>query len=402
MNIGRRFWLGVFVIVLLAVCFDAYTVVSSRQALVAAKEAELVGLAGALSDSIRHRIHEQVHFLEYLRLQRLAVLGSLSSANARGPEENVAKRSVLEREWLDGGRVVGDVSQSNVSLRLREFMAFIDEKHGYPVYAELFVTDVHGRVVGMAQKTSDFFQDDEEWWLDAMRFGVVADSFEFDESSGAFGLVVGIRLDDDAGRPLGVVKGVLNLGGLVQKVEADKLKVPAELLIVDGRGGLLFSSVSGFESFGRDLGGSELMQRAVGSEGFFELDGEVELPYVAYHELAGQGSGKWFSWVFVIRQGGGGLFAEVNKMVGFSVFFLLLLVCVVGLLGWFVSRRIVLPIEQLAEVLERTSTGLGNAEIPSVLKDARDEIGRLARSFDRMLYSLRMAVRKNPPKKDVD
>lgn len=399
MNLRHRFWLGLAVMLLLFVSFGVYAVVSAGSALVLAKESELVAFAGALGDSVEHRIHEQVHFLEYLGLQQFSVVRDLSEANARGPEQDGARRLALEREWQEGGGIRVSAEGAGVSRRLQGLAVFLDERQGFPVFTEIFVTDVHGRVVGMTGGTSDYFQDDEAWWLDAMRFGIVAESFEFDESSNSYGLLAAVRLDDEFGRPLGVVKGVLNLAGVVKQVERDKVGSDSELLLFDSAGRLLFSSRGGFELFGRDFSESELVNNVRGSDGFFALAGEAELPYVAYHRLTSAGyPGRWFDWTFVFRGEGDVIFAQVNQMVLSAVLFLLLVAGVVLVLGVFVSRRITVPIEQLAEVLEQTSTGSGNTEIPSVLKDSQDEIGRLARSFDRMLYSMRMATRKSPPK----
>lgn len=397
MKIRYRFWFGLVSIVLLFAAFGIHTVVSSRSALIVAKEGELVGLAAALSDSISHRIEEQVHFLEYLRLQRFAVVNELSVANGLGPERDALKRRALEREWQDGGELVGRAESTGVSVRLQSLMRFLEERQGFPVFTEVFMTDVHGRVVGMTDRTSDFFQDDEQWWADAMRFGIVADSLEFDESSGSYGLLAAVRLDDELGRPMGVVKGVLNLEGIVRQVQRDKLSGDADLLLFDEGGRLLFSSRGGFESFGREFSGSELLRGVRGSEGFFHLEESVDLPYVAYHGLSvSERHGKWFSWMFMIRQGGDSIFAQVNRMVGYSLVFLVVVLALVLVMGLFVSRRVANPIERLAEVLEKTSTGVERSEVPSELKESKDEIGRLARSFDRMLYSLRMAVRKGP------
>lgn len=403
MKIRYRFWLGLVVMVVLFVSFGVYAVFSAHHALVEAKEAELVGLAAALSDSIEYRIHEQVHFLEFLELNDFAVVRELGEANRVGPERDPFRRQLLEREWQGGGEVERIAGGSVLSRRLAGLARFLEESQGFPVFTELFVTDVHGRVVGMIGGTTDYFQDDEVWWADVMRFGLVGDVLEFDESSGSYGLVVGVRLDDESGRPIGVVKGVLNVGGIVRRVQEDKLGSGVELLLFERDGRFLFSSVSGFASQGEVRGGSELMQYVSGEKGFFEVPGRDGLPYVAYHGMSSEEkSGRWFSWVFMVRQGGDVLFERVNQLVRSAVLFLVLVVGLVLVLGVFVSRKLTAPIEQLALVLEKASTGVGSLEIPQELKDGDDEIGRLARSFDRMLYSIRMAVRKHPPKKDVD
>ena len=62
-----------------------------------------------------------------------------------------------------------------------------------------------------------------------------------------------------------------------------------------------------------------------------------------------------------------------------------------------VSKSITGSIGKLTEVIEQISTGKLDAEIEPELKQANDEIGDLARAFDRTLVSLKLAMRQTAP-----
>src|SRR5678815_820725 len=49
--------------------------------------------------------------------------------------------------------------------------------------AEMFVTDVNGFTAVSTEMTSDFVQNDEAWWRDAVRKGLTSAEAEFDESA---------------------------------------------------------------------------------------------------------------------------------------------------------------------------------------------------------------------------
>ena len=64
------------------------------------------------------------------------------------PERDPVMRQLFEREWQSDGEVERIAGGSVLSRRLAGLARFLVESQGFPVFTELFVTDVHGRVVG--------------------------------------------------------------------------------------------------------------------------------------------------------------------------------------------------------------------------------------------------------------
>ena len=56
---------------------------------------------------------------------------------------------------------------NSLSDGLRSRAAFYEEKAGYKVFPEIFVTNKYGALVAATGKTSDYLQADEEWWQKA-------------------------------------------------------------------------------------------------------------------------------------------------------------------------------------------------------------------------------------------
>jgi len=77
------------------------------------------------------------------------------------------------------------------------------------VYEEIILTNAYGANVAQTGKTTDYKQWDETWWLTAKINGVSIQS-GFDESAGVQSLDVSLRIQDEDGRFLGVVKFVIN------------------------------------------------------------------------------------------------------------------------------------------------------------------------------------------------
>lgn len=78
--------------------------------------------------------------------------------------------------------------------------------------AEAFVTDRNGYNAVTTQKTSDFVQNDEGWWTDAMKDGRATPSASFDESArqAVISLAAAVR-DRDTDTPAGAIKVAFGL-----------------------------------------------------------------------------------------------------------------------------------------------------------------------------------------------
>ena len=48
---------------------------------------------------------------------------------------------------------------------------FYEEIYSHKVYGEVFITNKHGANIAQTGKTSDYRQDDEEWWQSAKNDG---------------------------------------------------------------------------------------------------------------------------------------------------------------------------------------------------------------------------------------
>jgi len=117
-------------------------------------------------------------------------------------------------EWISTGDdkgtpIMGTIMGNKVSEFLRDVMLEDQQKPIDFVYEEIFLTNSYGANVAQTGKTSDYKQWDEQWWVLAKRNGVNFQS-GFDESAGVESLAMSVRISDEDGRFLGVMKFVIN------------------------------------------------------------------------------------------------------------------------------------------------------------------------------------------------
>jgi methyl-accepting chemotaxis protein len=82
--------------------------------------------------------------------------------------------------------------------------------------------------------------------------------------------------------------------------------------------------------------------------------------------------------------------------------FVIFLVSLSLVIIFFLSRSITNPIKKLTKNIEDISMGRLDTKVDPELKESKDEIGNLARAFDRTLVSLKLAMRQKKPEKKND
>lgn len=86
-------------------------------------------------------------------------------------------------------------------------------QNAHPEFKEIFVADAYGLNVGQTDKTSDYYQADEAWWVNSYNGGkgmVAHGAIEFDKSAQteAISLYVPVM---DGGKAIGVIKAVMDV-----------------------------------------------------------------------------------------------------------------------------------------------------------------------------------------------
>ena len=88
-----------------------------------------------------------------------------------------------------------------------------------PVFTEVFVMDKNGALVGATNKTSDYWQGDEDKFIKTYGVGGAGATFigkiKFDESSGSYASQINVPVvDPDTGNVIGAITGGLDISRL--------------------------------------------------------------------------------------------------------------------------------------------------------------------------------------------
>ena len=156
----------------------------------------------------KFELHSE-HYLRLLelKLQDSVILEALRVANNRYRGISHEQIQALDKTWITAGNdIVAKMTDFQCNEALKIFQA------GYGEFKEIFVTEMNGLNVCTTNKTSDYYQADEEWWTRTIKNGKSwrQPNLEFDESAGVFAVPIYISVRDPAnGNLLGAAKAVV-------------------------------------------------------------------------------------------------------------------------------------------------------------------------------------------------
>ncbi len=271
-------------------------------------------------------------------------------------------------------------------------------------FAEIYFTDRNGFTVASSTVTSDFVQSDEEWWLRAWESGMHVSVVEQDESTGGLSVDISLRIDTPDGRPVGVLKTVLDVASV--QVVADRFSGGADqydITITDQRGLLLAETASEHDParlLNPDMSAREStnprVARALSSAAnIFNIDEEAVAGYAlanrviaADRDLSSDATAPSlklaFDWRIVVEQPVAVAFApldslgQIDQDLGQSSQWLSraligMALAAAGLafvIMWLLSRRITRPIEMLSE----RATHVATTDLPEIVERI-DQLG---------------------------
>jgi methyl-accepting chemotaxis protein len=159
-------------------------------------------------------------------------------ANAYLSSANIQE---LDAAWKSGApeaeRIADRALNAPVNALLSRF-----QQHN-PAIVEVFLTDSRGLVVAMTGRSSDFFQSDEPWWQQVQQTGeFTVEALEFDESTQAYAVSVGVPLvDPQNGEILGVLRGSIDVTRALNAIQTLRVGKSGYTVITDRTGEVIYS-----------------------------------------------------------------------------------------------------------------------------------------------------------------
>jgi len=197
--------------------------------------------------------------------------------------------------------------QSLISNELAEeirknFVEKINPRTGHSAFAEVFLTNVYGANVAQSGKTTDYRQDDEDWWQKAKVSKISIGETEYDKSAKTDVIPIGIKIIDENGNFVGVLKAALSVRSIIREAEIfTQYDIATQVNIITEEGRLVYSTKA--FRFNEDISDHSFFDKLQSGQqgGFFVDEGKFKKELVAYarpHNLQVLGEQ---DWIFVIK-----------------------------------------------------------------------------------------------------
>jgi signal transduction histidine kinase len=344
------------------------------------------------------RLEEWQHFTDDETLKNNLLLSNKIFLNIGTDEEILSYIQEINDKWInatynDNFPFVLELVNNNLSKKLLDKIYFHNSKYNFSLFGEVFLTNKYGAVIALTNKTTDYYQADENWWQEAKDNGLFIDEVSHDESANIYSIDLIIRIDDEEDQFLGILKVVWNIKEIEQIINESLFKNDINqddivFTLLDGQGRIVYSTdyfkflEKNLELFANIEYNSEMNKK------YFIMDSENNSKTLI--SFAFSDGYKTLDRLDLI------LLYEFNENVIFVPYFTLrnniylitVLISIIALIiGLFISHYFTKPILKLKEYTEIISKGKYDIDIK--MKESKDEIGSLALSFKDMTQKIK-------------
>ena len=171
-----------------------------------------------LQSEINLKIEQTREVVNLPQIQE-TIIESNSAYEASGfPNEIIDQ---VDERWQasdpdEPGSVSYNLINNSAGDVLRSFMDADLKSESQYKYAEIFVTNQYGANVAQSHKTSDFKQNDELWWQKAKQNGLFLSEGGYDESAGVYSTDIAIKIFDEEGNFIGILKAVIDIESVTE------------------------------------------------------------------------------------------------------------------------------------------------------------------------------------------
>ena len=310
-----------------------------------------------------------------------------------------AELSERDRDWIEGTSetAIADLqalTHNRLARDLRSRMRKLADIFGYPIFGEVFMTNAYGANVAQSGPTTDYRQDDEEWWQRAASEGVFIGDLQFDRSAGIHSMDLCLRIDGEDGELQGVMKAVLNIREIVLLIDsqASISDRKSTLALINRKGKLVHEGNSDAPPLSdcyHLIGDNFYLQTLLAEEGAVTIaqdpKGKRKRSISTVAEGAEGGPLHTLGWIAVKQEDAETFLIPIKKLrkntyfitLAAGLFSLILIVSVTSP----IRRRI----QHLIDATREVAVGRLNTRVEA---SDTDELGSLARNFNAMTSRL--------------
>lgn len=140
------------------------------------------------------------------------VINGVRESNLLNRDLTLSEIKKRDDEWKNADGV-NEFIKPFITNRVAQYL--IDFQYIHDGFPEIFIADARGLIVAETNKTSDYYQADEDWWVTAYNGGegkVHFGDIEYDESALSESIAIYVPvIDPETGKAIGVIKALCDI-----------------------------------------------------------------------------------------------------------------------------------------------------------------------------------------------
>lgn len=343
-------------------------------------------------ESIVLRLTASVRAIRNLAVLPLTVesLSSATMASEISPKISAWETARFDEQWPKLSEEDQPLKGILENPLAEMFTAFNSVENAF---GEVFATDATGRLVAATEKTTDYWQADEDWWQKAYNDGqgqLHLSGVSLDESVGIYSTDICVpvkAIRDGQERVAGIIKGVLDASYVFEGIyDIDVAEGGISVLASDDGTIILGRYLLPLQ---KKLPPGVLPSISRGGSNWFTAevqDGPDLLVGFARIELNERDFSFSTPWLVIVYQDVSHAFAPVRRLIWYISLPGAALILIFFFLGLYLVEGVVAsPLSLLTQTVKRVARGDLTRRVQV---SSKDEIGELASSFNQMVSNL--------------
>lgn len=358
-----------------------FTIKEAKKTTLLRNQAQANNIMQDLDRYIEQRMLEFHSLAESSQIKSAVMESNQQSSAPELIEENVVIDTTIPTIQRDP--VLKEILENRLSKELGNFVTTFNNEYDYGAIKELFVTNQHGVVIGLASGKSDYVQSDEEWWQITKAKQSYVEPMKFDNDYNDHIVTFAYPIIDDSTNHIGTLRVSVSLRVLLTEFVNDADVVQAakkNVVLLDKDGTILYEGGKLFPSNKP----KEYFSNIVEDNGSFEYT-LASPTFISYASSIGYKNFNGFGWITVIEQESSVVdeFEDLEKNFLLSTIIGMISATILGLiLSYFVTN----PLGRLSKL----TTVLGKGDFNVKAQQSKiSEINSIVNSFNEMENSLK-------------
>lgn len=306
---------------------------------------------------------------------------SADLTDAQINETNTAWNDALDQDQILS--LADEILDNTLSEKLAFSSNLIETKFSYLIYDQIGIYDQAGILVAYDGTVPQYYVNDAEWWSTTVSTGYFVDDIFYDDS-GIYSQDIVIRIDNEDGEFLGILKTTIQLqdliGGIHDLQQTNKF-LDTEISLLDDKGQVIYSTM-GLE-FGENISLVEFLLMSEKSD-YYIVDGAEGSDVLKVYAKPDQ-TLLPLGWNLIVEKNIDEVLSPVVVLTNIILIVLVTTIMSAVIVGLYIKTSISKPLIELRDASSQIADG--NFDVYFDIK-TDDEIGDLANKFEYMRDSI--------------